>query len=79
MNLHDLTAEFFYDIYVEGIFYIAMEYVPGEDLKSFMRRSRQLAVGTTLAIAKQVCEGLTEAHNLEVIHRDLKLQCHAAE
>jgi tetratricopeptide (TPR) repeat protein len=49
-----------------------MEYVPGEDLKSFIRRSRQLSVGTAIGIAKQVCEGLTEAHRLGVIHRDLK-------
>jgi serine/threonine protein kinase/lipopolysaccharide biosynthesis regulator YciM len=52
--------------------YITMEYVPGEDLKSFIRRSGQLAVGTTIRIAKQVCDGLAEAHTLGVVHRDLK-------
>jgi ribosome recycling factor len=31
---------------------------PGEDLKSFIRRARQLVVGTTILIAKQVCDGL---------------------
>jgi len=56
----------------KGTYYITMEYVPGEDLKSFIRRSRQLSVGTAIGIAKQVCEGLTEAHRLGVIHRDLK-------
>ena len=64
-----------YDINEEkGIHYILMEYVPGEDLKSFIRRSRQLTVGTAIAIAKQVCEGLAEAHRLGVVHRDLKPQ-----
>jgi len=58
----------------KGTHYITMEYVPGEDLKSFIRRSGQLAVGTTIRIAKQVCDGLTEAHKLGVIHRDLKPQ-----
>jgi serine/threonine-protein kinase len=57
-----------------GTYYITMEYVPGEDLKSFIRRSGQLAVGTTIKIAKQACEGLSEAHRLGVIHRDLKPQ-----
>ena len=56
----------------EGVHFITMEYVPGEDLKSFIRRSGHLAVGTTLRIAAQVCEGLSEAHRLGVVHRDLK-------
>ena len=49
-----------------------MEYVSGEDLKSFIRRSRQLVVGTAIFIAKQVCDGLAEAHRVGVVHRDLK-------
>ncbi len=49
-----------------------MEYVPGEDLKSFIRRSGSLSVGKAITIASQVCEGLSEAHRLGVVHRDLK-------
>ncbi len=56
----------------EGNHFITMEYVSGEDLKSFIRRSRQLTVGTAMAIAKQVGEGLAEAHRLGIVHRDLK-------
>ena len=56
----------------ESAHYITMEYVPGEDLKSFIRRSGQLAVGTSLRIIQQVAEGLAEAHRLRVVHRDLK-------
>ena len=65
--MYDLNKE-------EGTYYITMEYLPGEDLKSFIRRSRQLNVGTAVAIAKQVCDGLAEAHCLGVVHRDLKPQ-----
>jgi serine/threonine protein kinase/tetratricopeptide (TPR) repeat protein len=62
-----------YDLNKEaGTYYITMEYVPGEDLKSFIKRSRQLAVGTSITIARQVCEGLAEAHRSGVVHRDLK-------
>jgi len=55
-----------------GSYFITMEYVSGEDLKSFIRRSRQLVVGTAILIAKQVCDGLAEAHRAGVVHRDLK-------
>ena len=66
-QMYDLNKE-------EGSYYITMEYVSGEDLKSFIRRSRRLNIGTAILIAKQVCEGLIEAHKLGVVHRDLKPQ-----
>ena len=54
--------------------YITMEYVSGEDLKSTLRRVGHLSTGKAVYIAKQVLEGLTEAHKLGVVHRDLKPQ-----
>ncbi len=56
----------------EGARFITMEYVSGEDLKSFIRRAAPLSPSRTIAIAKQVCEGLAEAHRMGVVHRDLK-------
>lgn len=64
-GMYDLGEE-------KGTHYITMEYVPGEDLKSMIRMTGQLSVRTTVNIAKQVCDGLAEAHRLGVIHRDLK-------
>ena len=58
----------------DGADYITMEYVPGEDLKSFIRRSGRLTVNKAVGIAAQVCEGLAEAHRRGVVHRDLKPQ-----
>jgi serine/threonine-protein kinase len=58
----------------EGIHFITMEFVPGEDLKSFIKRSGQLTVGKALSIAKQICQGLADAHELGIVHRDLKPQ-----
>lgn len=58
----------------QGTQFIIMEYVPGEDLRSLIKRIGQFTVGKTILIAKQVCEGLAEAHRLGIVHRDLKPQ-----
>jgi len=55
-------------------YYITMEFVQGGDLKRFIRRSKHLSVDTAIAIAKQICEGLDEAHRHGIVHRDLKPQ-----
>jgi serine/threonine protein kinase/Flp pilus assembly protein TadD len=55
-------------------YYITMEYVPGEDLKSFLKRSEHLTVSKAINTAIQICEGLAEAHRMEIVHRDLKPQ-----
>ncbi len=54
--------------------FITMEYVPGQDLKGLIAEGGALPAGRAISIAKQVCEGLAEAHDLGVIHRDLKPQ-----
>jgi hypothetical protein len=51
-----------------------MEYVEGEDLKKFIRRAGPIGAGRAAAIARQVAEGLAEAHRVGVVHRDLKPQ-----
>jgi serine/threonine protein kinase len=58
----------------EGAHYITMEFVPGEDLKSFIRRAGHLSEAKAIFIARQISEGLAEAHRLGVLHRDLKPQ-----
>ena len=54
--------------------FITMEFIRGEDLKSLIRKMEQLSAGQAISIAKQVCDGLIEAHKLGVVHRDLKPQ-----
>ena len=56
----------------EGTHYITMEYISGQDLKGLIRQTGQLTVGKAISIAKQICEGLSEAHKVGVVHRDLK-------
>jgi serine/threonine protein kinase len=66
-RMYDLNRE-------KGSYYITMEYVSGEELKGMIRMMGQLSAGKAISIAKQVCEGLAEAHRLGVVHRDLKPQ-----
>ena len=66
-RMHDINRE-------NDTYFITMEYVPGEDLKTVIRRTGSLPEGEAVPIAAQVCEGLTEAHRLGVVHRDLKPQ-----
>jgi serine/threonine protein kinase len=62
-----------YDFHEEGkTLYLTMEYVRGEDLKSLIHRMKALTVGAAVSVARQVAEGLAEAHKLGIIHRDLK-------
>lgn len=53
-------------------YFITMEYISGQDLKGLIRQTGQLTVGKAVSIAKQICDGLSEAHSLGVVHRDLK-------
>ena len=49
--------------------FIAMEYVPGETLKSLRG---QLAMDDLLDVFTQIASGLAEAHERGIVHRDLK-------
>ena len=56
----------------DGSHFITMEYVQGEDLRSLLKRIGRVPEDKALSIARQVADGLAEAHHLGVIHRDLK-------
>ena len=62
-----------YDIgAAEGLHYISMEFVDGEDLAGLLRRIGRLPVDKALETARRLCAGLAAAHEKGVLHRDLK-------
>jgi serine/threonine protein kinase len=58
--------------YWDGLLYLIMEYVRGEDLAAMVKREGPQPLSRALGLAIQVCSALDEAHHLGVIHRDLK-------
>ncbi|MHC4778871.1 MAG: serine/threonine-protein kinase [Planctomycetota bacterium] len=57
---------------VKDLYFISMEYVPGETLSSRVKVHGVLPLGRALALARDVASGLDHAHGKNVIHRDLK-------
>ncbi len=56
----------------EGIPFLTMEYVDGEDIASLIRRIGRLPQDKATEISRQICAGLAAAHERGVVHRDLK-------
>jgi serine/threonine protein kinase len=56
----------------EDIFFIVMEYVPGETLEQIILREGALDVPRALDFTCQICNAVDHAHRAGVIHRDLR-------
>jgi eukaryotic-like serine/threonine-protein kinase len=54
------------------IFFLAMEYLQGEDLRDLVRREGPLNVPTACTLLQQATAGVKHAHDRGVIHRDIK-------
>ena len=62
-----------YDIgETDGRHFLSMEYIKGEELSSLLRRIGRLPVDKSTQLARQICAGLSAAHDIGVLHRDLK-------
>jgi eukaryotic-like serine/threonine-protein kinase len=65
VRIHDLGE-------IDGIKYITMPFIEGDDLATIIRKSGRLPLAGVMAIARQVASGLEAAHDAGVVHRDLK-------
>ncbi len=58
----------------EGTYYIVMEFVRGSDLKTAINERGAINQRKAAEIGSQVCQALSVAHNLDIVHRDIKPQ-----
>jgi serine/threonine protein kinase/tetratricopeptide (TPR) repeat protein len=65
VRIHDMGE-------IDGIKYITMPFIEGEDLASVLRKTGRPDTARVMAIARQVASGLRAAHDAGVVHRDLK-------
>jgi serine/threonine protein kinase len=56
----------------DGMLYIAMRYVDGEDLEALVTREAPLDAGRCVQIFRQVSDALDAAHEIGLVHRDVK-------
>jgi len=64
VTVHEMGEE-------QGVLYLAMELVKGEDLGTLIRAGT-LTPRDTLEVLAQVCDGLAVAHRHQILHRDIK-------
>lgn len=62
-----------YDVVeADGLHFLSMEYVDGEDLASLLKRIGRLPPDKAMEVLRQVCAGLDAVHAKGVLHQDLK-------
>ncbi len=55
----------------EGEYFISMEYIEGKSIKDLVEE-KGLSIEEILKIAPQTAEGLSRAHEKDIVHRDIK-------
>lgn len=65
VTIHDFGLD-------SGRLFIVMEYVPGEHLKSLLKKRGRFSIDETLSLMVQACAGIGYAHRAGLVHCDIK-------
>ncbi len=57
---------------IKGLYFLVMEFIDGADLSQLLDRCRPLAIADACELARQAALGLEHAHQLGLVHRDVK-------
>ena len=55
-----------------GVYFITMEFIDGDDLSMLLRRIGRLPSDKAIETSRQLCLGLHAIHEAGILHRDLK-------
>lgn len=66
IRIHDFGAS------DDGVYFIAMEYLQGMDLRELLRRHGPVSPARAVHFAVQACRSLAEAHEHGIVHRDIE-------
>lgn len=75
LSVHHRNIVQTYDIFDEKeTIYLVMDHVAGGDLAEYMNLHQRLAETQAREIIKQVLEGVSYLHQMNIVHRDIKLE-----
>ncbi len=56
----------------DGVTYLVMEYVEGSTLKEIIAQHGPLPISQVIDYSIQICYGMAQAHNQQIVHKDIK-------
>lgn len=69
---HPNIVQFIEAIKHDGTYYIILEFMSGGNLRSMLRKQRQLSQSQVMEYGQKIAEALAASHGASIIHRDLK-------
>ena len=72
INHPHLLAVHDYGVFRENYPYIVTEYIRGISLGEMIGERGRISIPETVEILSQVCDGLNAAHEMDIVHRDMK-------